>query len=229
MKRSTINALIRDATSFFDEHRFFLPPFAQWPPDAWPNDRVSIREIVENGLGWDVTDFGLGRFGEIGLLLFTLRNGSALHALPKPYAEKAMIVGVDQITPMHYHWSKTEDIINRGGGTLKVKLYEPDRDDGLSDSDVSFSMDGVRFRAPAGQIVSLAPGESITLTPKLYHSFWAEGERVLAGEVSSINDDCADNRFHHLVGRFATIEEDEPPFRLLVSDYEALLNTGQPS
>lgn len=224
MKRSTVNALIRDAVAFFDRHQFHLPPFAHWAPDDWPEARESMREIIDNALGWDITDFGQGRFDDLGLLLFTVRNGALSDAGGKTYAEKIMIVDVDQVTPMHHHWRKTEDIINRGGGTLKVKLYAVSRDDELSDDDVVFSTDGVRRRAPAGHIVSLDPGESITLTPKLYHSFWAEGHRVLTGEVSSVNDDHIDNRFQQPVGRFPEIDEDEPPFRLLVSDYDKLLS-----
>ena len=224
MKRSRINALLRDAIGFFETHHFHLPPFAHWTPDAWPEDRDRIRDILDHGLGWDVTDFGQGRFDELGLLLFTLRNGSEDGKGGVPYAEKAMIVNIGQVTPTHYHWSKIEDIINRGGGTLKIKLYASDAQDELSDSPVHFVADGVQYAEPAGHIVSLAPGESITLTPNLYHSFWAEGERVLAGEVSSVNDDLTDNRFHGLVGRFPDVEEDEPPIRLLVSDYERWLN-----
>jgi hypothetical protein len=45
---------------------------------------------------------------------------------------------------------------------------------------------------------------------------------VLAGEVSSINDDDGDNRFHEDLGRFPMIEEDELPLRLLVGDYKTL-------
>jgi len=224
MKRSTINALLGDAVAFFDQHRFRLPPFAHWTPGDWPADRASVREIIDHGLGWDITDFGRDRFDELGLILFTLRNGCVADVGGKTYAEKIMIVHVGQVTPMHYHWSKTEDIINRGGGTLRIKLYAADPDDDLSHEDVVFSTDGVSRRAPSGHIVSLEPGESITLTPKLYHSFWAEGEPVLTGEVSSVNDDHTDNRFHQPVGRFPAIDEDEPPFRLLVSDYGKYLS-----
>lgn len=224
MKRSEINALIRDSIYFFESHCYSLPPFAHWGVGAWPKNRDSIREILENGLGWDITDFGQGRFEELGLLLFTVRNGS-LAEESKAYAEKAMIVNVNQITPMHYHWTKTEDIINRGGGTLRIKLFAANEKDELSDEDVEYSADGVRYTRPAGHVVSLAPGESITLTPRLYHSFWAEGKRVFVGEISSVNDDHADNRFHESVGRFPEIEEDEAPFRLLVSDYDRWLRS----
>lgn len=44
---------------------------------------------------------------------------------------------------------------------------------------------------------------------------WAEGERVLVGEVSMVNDDVTDNRFYLEMGRFPTVEEDEPALYLL--------------
>jgi D-lyxose ketol-isomerase len=45
---------------------------------------------------------------------FTLRNGSP-NGVPyeKCYAEKIMHVRDGQVTPMHFHWRKREDIINR--------------------------------------------------------------------------------------------------------------------
>ena len=78
-------------------------------------------------------------------------------------------------------------------------------------------------RVEAGGKRVLRPGDSITLVPELYHAFWAEKGRVLVGEVSSVNDDAADNRFYEPVGRFPAIEEDVPPMRLLVNDYERFL------
>ncbi len=33
------------------------------------------RAIIDARLGWDITDYGLGRFDEEGLFLFTVRNG----------------------------------------------------------------------------------------------------------------------------------------------------------
>jgi D-lyxose ketol-isomerase len=72
---------------------------------------------------------------------------------------------------------------------------------------------------PAGGKVVLTPGESITLVDHCYHEFWAEGSPVLAGEVSLVNDDTADNRFYRPVGRFPEIVEDVPPLYLLVQDY----------
>ena len=74
-------------------------------------------------------------------------------------------------------------------------------------------------RVPAGGKVVLKAGESITLPPRLYHSFWAENGLTLVGEVSRVNDDRTDNRFLESLPRFPAIEEDEPPVHLLVSDY----------
>ena len=126
MKRSEINAIMNDADQFVRGLGFHLPPFAYWTPADWRAKGGEVSEIVENQLGWDITDFGLGRYHTDGLLLFTIRNGSQAEMRTKQgrvYCEKLMVVGVDQVTPMHTHWSKTEDIINRGGGKLAIQLY----------------------------------------------------------------------------------------------------------
>jgi len=222
MKRSEVNRRIREALVFFERHRFHLPPFAHWTPEDWKRRRDEARAITTCGLGWDVTDYGGDRYGESGLLLVTLRNGIP-GGIGTPYAEKAMIVGVGQRTPMHHHVSKTEDIIVRAGGKLRVEVRGVDPDDGLGDGDVLVTTDGLTRTVPAGFVVELSVGESITLTPDIYHAFWAEGEPVLAGEVSTVNDDATDNVFYEKVARFPRIEEDEPPLRLLVSDYDRVL------
>jgi D-lyxose ketol-isomerase len=220
MKRSEINAIIRDADAFLRQRQFCLPPFAYWPPEAWRSRGQEVREIVDRGLGWDVTDFGQGDYHRIGLCVFTLRNGSPQHRQGKPYAEKVLIVDVDQVTPLHFHWVKMEDIINRGGGRLVVQLYNSTPDEDLDDGPVAVRTDGIARTVNAGDTVVLGPGESITLPPRCYHKFWGADSRVLVGEVSSVNDDNTDNRFHEPVGRFPEIEEDEPLLHLLVGDYE---------
>jgi len=221
MKRSEINAIMSEADQFIHQHRFYLPPFAYWTPAEWRNKGEEAREIVENQLGWDITDFGAGQFGALGLFLFTIRNGSQVEMRArqgKLYCEKLMIVGVNQVTPMHFHWNKVEDIINRGGGKLVIQLYNANDQEGLADSTVVASLDGVKHQVKAGDVVRLAPGESITIPPRLYHKFWGAEDRVLVGEVSLVNDDQNDNRFHETIGRFPTIEEDEEPLHLLVTD-----------
>ncbi len=222
MKRSRVNAIIREADAFIKAHQFYLPPFAYWTPDDWRSKDESVREIAERGLGWDITDFGQGRYDELGLCLFTIRNGDPANLKTgrgKIYAEKLLIVGENQITPFHFHWVKTEDIINRGGGTLMIQLYNSTPDGGLADTDITVSTDGMVRHLPAGAVVALGHGESITLPTGLYHKFWGEGGTVLVTEVSMVNDDHTDNRFLDPIGRFSEIEEDEPPLHLLVGDY----------
>jgi len=88
---------------------------------------------------------------------------------------------------------------------------------------VTVSRDGELLTIPAGQPLVLTPGESITLKPNLFHKFYAEtGSEVMIGEVSAVNDDHNDNVFHEPQLRFPIIEEDEEPYRLLVSDYKNL-------
>jgi hypothetical protein len=221
MKRSEINRLIEDALLFFDEMNFKLPPWGTWSPEQWKKRGNSCEEVVMNQLGWDLTDFGSEDFNSIGLLLFTLRNGNPQRDR-KPYAEKIMIVQEGQVTPMHFHWSKMEDIINRGGGNLMIQLYPSDREGGYATNSFQVNMDGLVRVLNPGDWVRLRPGESITLTRGLYHQFEGEREngKVLVGEVSAVNDDHTDNRFYEPAGRFPDIEEDEPPRYLLVGDYE---------
>ena len=222
MKRSEINRIMLVADEFIRSRGLYLPPFAYWSPSDWRQKGEEAHEIVACRLGWDITDFGLGDFAKHGLFLFTVRNG-----LPenwntrqgKLYAEKLMIVEEGQVTPLHFHWKKMEDIINRGGGKLAVRLYNSTPDEGLDRSGaVTVMVDSVRRSLPAGGVVSLSPGDSISLTQFTYHEFWAEDERTLAGEVSMVNDDSQDNRFLK-AGRFPTIEEDEEPVYLLCTDY----------
>src|SRR5690606_28173610 len=119
-------------------------------------------------------------------------------------------------------------IINRGGATLALQLYNDDgTGTGLDTSgDVEVFTDGIRRVLPAGGILELAPGESVTLLPGNWHKFWGEGGDVLIGEVSTVNDDRTDNTFLDPIGRFSAIEEDVDPTRLLVSDYEKWFGSG---
>jgi D-lyxose ketol-isomerase len=59
-------------------------------------------------------------------------------------------------------------------------------------------------------MLRLAPGESVTLTPDVWHAFRAEGGAAVVGEVSSVNDDWDDNVFEDAIPRFPAIEEDAP-------------------
>ncbi len=221
MKRSEINTILREGEAFIRDHGFMLPRFASFAPDEMR--ALSDTAIYHNRLGWDVTDYGEGRFSEYGLFLFTVRNGNIEDLAKKSgmlYAEKIMISRDMQISPMHTHYSKVEDIINRAGGVLVLELYGS-RDDGSIDREkgVEVVVDGVARTIAAGDKLQLMPGESVTLVPGVWHAFWAEHGDCMIGEVSTVNDDLNDNWFEEEIGRFSELEEDEEPWRLLVSDY----------
>ncbi len=223
MLRSEINSYIREAIDLFDNGQFKLPPFAFWSPNRWNTLGEEAREIRENGLGWDVTDYGLGNFLETGLLLFTIRNGNFADkkTYPKGYAEKIMVVREGQVTPHHFHWNKREDIINRGGGELVMELFYRDDNNGLSDKPFEVSIDGMRKKVNSGDKVILTPGESICLEPYVYHTFYGKAGcgTVMVGEVSDVNDDKSDNCFLDKIGRFPEIIEDVPPLHYLCTEY----------
>ena len=221
MKRSKINTILREAEGFLAENRFVLPDWASWSLDQWRDNRDRTEYIRERMLGWDITDFGSGKFDECGLFLFCLRNGK-IGVDKKPYAEKIMIVGEGQETPFHFHWYKMEDIINRGGGNLVVEFYNADENEEFADTLVSVLVDGIEHVVEPGGKIVLRPGQSVCMTQRLYHRFYGEPGRgtVLVGEVSQCNDDTSDNRFHEAVGRFPEIEEDEIPYHLLCSEYD---------
>ncbi len=224
MKRSELNVIMRAGIDFTSEMRFPLPPFAYWSPREWLEKNHEYDEIRDNMLGWDITDFGRGDYQRMGLLLFTIRNGNVtMPQYVKPYAEKILIVGENQVTPYHFHWNKMEDIINRGGGNLLVQICNATEDDRLGSGPVTVSMDGRRFSVAAGTVLRITPGESIALPARQYHTFWGEPGTgpILLGEVSGVNDDTADNRFLEPMGRFPDIEEDVPPLHLLACEYPA--------
>jgi len=226
VKRSQINLLIREAMAFFQDQRFALPPFAYWTETDWQCKDTKVDEIRDIMLGWDITDFGGSNFDTQGLLLFTIRNGSTIDPrYPKRYAEKIMMVRPRQVTPYHFHWNKMEDIINRGGGNLIMRLNNSLPNGHLdTKGDVMARLDGHQITVPAGGTVVLSPGGSITLAPLQYHSFWGQETTgpVMVGEVSQTNDDHADNCFAIPTGRFPTIEEDEMRQYLLCFEYPRL-------
>lgn len=223
MKRSEINKAIKDMEVLVNSFAFALPPFCHWSPEDWRDKSQEYDEIRDNMLGWDVTDYGEGRFGELGFTLITIRNGNLQmpEKYEKSYAEKLLMLYQDQAAPMHFHGNKMEDIINRGGGNLLITVYNSCQDGRLADTDVKIYQDGREYLVPAGTKIRLTPGESLTIYRRLYHDFAVEegtGD-VLIGEVSSCNDDNTDNHFLAELGRFPSVEEDEPPYRLLCNEY----------
>ena len=221
MHHSQVNEILVESETFIRSHGYIMPPFAYWSPERIrAEDAIDIRA---RGLGWDITDYGTGRFNEMGLFLFTVRNGSINDLVAGKgmlYAEKIMISQKDQLSPMHRHYLKAKDIINRGGGDLVIKLFAPDHNGEIDrTSDVFVPTDGLTRTLPAGGKLVLKPGESVNLMPGIWHAFWAEGRGCLIGEVSTVNNDKTDSLFEMPIGRFSKIDEDETPIHLLVSDY----------
>ena len=223
MKRSQINKTIKEMELLINKHGFALPPYCSWKPMDWNNKGHEYDEIRDNMLGWDVTDYGEGRFDELGFTLITIRNGNVKMSdkYKKPYAEKLLMLKENQYSPMHFHWGKMEDIINRGGGNILIRVYNSTPAGRFADTDVKISSDGHEYYVPAGTQVRLLPGESISIFPYMYHDFMVEKGTgsVLLGEVSMCNDDENDNRFYEDLGRFPTLEEDEEPYHLLCTEY----------
>lgn len=224
MKRSEINAALHEMEAMINQYKVSLPPFCYYTPEEWKNKGHEYDEIRDNMLGWDITDYGLGDFDKTGFSLITIRNGNLKcpEKYKKTYAEKLLYLKEGQYSPMHFHWNKMEDIINKGGGNLLIRVYNSTKDEDLDKvNDVEVHHDGIVTMYPAGSQVRLTPGESISIQQYMYHDFEVEPGTgpVLIGEVSQCNDDETDNRFYENVGRFPAIEEDEPPYRLLCNEY----------
>lgn len=130
MKRSVINAAIREASGAFARHGWALPPRPRW----------------------DVTDFGLGDFDRSGLVLVNLSE-------QPEYCEKLMFARREQRIPMHFHRVKKEDIICRWGrlvvelgGDASAVFHLP------VDGEVRELRAGCPVVLAAGERITLPPG-----------------------------------------------------------------------
>jgi D-lyxose ketol-isomerase len=188
MKRSEINEAIRSAKAAFEAAGWALPPSPRW----------------------DVTDFGLGSFREMGLVLVNLAEEAE-------YCEKIMFATRNQKTIAHTHAVKKEDIIVRRG-VLMIRLWNGKPEES-ADREVSIRVNGEERTTSSGSVVELRSGERVTLRPGVYHEFWPASETCVIGEVSTANDDANDNIFvNPEVGRFPAILEDESPLVRLVGE-----------
>lgn len=189
MKRSAINSIFKEATACFLAHGWALPPHPRW----------------------DITDFGLGAFNRYGLTLINL-------AEEPEYCEKLMYARKGQTTPLHTHRKKKEDIICRHG-LLALELWSGHPATTTAGHPFAVRICGVARPHRSGDVLCLQAGERITLTPGLYHAFWPSADETIIGEVSTANDDLADNFFvDEKIGRFPGIEEDEPSAVHLLSE-----------
>lgn len=229
LNRARVEASIALAKIVFGRFHVALPPFAHWTTTDWDRAGADHQEVRDCMLGWDVTDFGSQDFTNIGRTLFTLRNGN-LHdpRYPKSYAEKLILDPEGQRAPAHFHRTKREDIINRGGGNICVRLCSTDAFDQLATTPLEIVVDGCRRKIASGETLRLRPGESLCIPPRTIHQFWGEegtGERIdgigytVSSEVSSVCDDLTDNFFFADLTRFPRIVEDAPRLHYLCNEY----------
>ncbi len=189
MKRSEINAAYLRAKACFETNGWVLPPSPKW----------------------DITDCGLNRFAEVGLVLINLCE-------EPDYCEKLMYADRGQVTPLHTHKRKNEDIICRRG-SLCFELWTDLPSAETKGQPGQLQRNGEPFTFTNGEPFTIQAGERIRLTPGLYHSFWPVSEDTIIGEVSTANDDANDNFFADPnIGRFPEIIEDEPALIHLLSE-----------
>ncbi len=224
MKRSEIGQAVSWAREFLKENNLALPMFADWTPEEWRARRKEADTIIRTMRGWDVTTFGHSDFSRMGAVLFTIRNGLPDGSCGCPYAEKLILMKEGQVLPNHYHRQKTEDIINRGGGILLIRVYNSLPDGSVDrQGDVRILTDGIERWVPAGTDVEITRGNSMTIWPGLYHLFTPKpgcGD-LIVGEVSSVNDDRTDNYFEERRPRFVPVEEDCTADVLLCNEYDS--------
>ena len=209
MKRSEINQYIREFRATLDAMHFYLPPFCSIPASEWKDLGNEYDEIRDRMLGWDITDFGSGDFKNTGLQLVTIRNGNPEDPQSKTYAEKIMLVREKQVTPLHFHWFKMEDIINRGGGVLAVQVWLSGINEELSKNDVPVTMDGITRTVPAGTILKLKPGESAIVMDDAESIFYA----IMKDKEGKVPRKLK-------VGRFTMEDEPDPPKYITQSDLD---------
>jgi D-lyxose ketol-isomerase len=187
MKRSQINLAIAEAARCFAASGWALPPKPLW----------------------DVTDCGLGDFNNVGLVLVNLSE-------QPEYCEKLMYARRRQVTPLHTHRRKKEDIICRHG-QLAIELWKQHPQHSKKGEVFSLCRNGELVEVSSGEPVVLQAGERVTIEPGIYHAFWPETDEAVIGEVSTANDDANDNFFvNPNIGRFPEIVEDEPPAQRLL-------------
>ena len=54
----------QEFAAILKEYRFQLPPYLSFTPEAWQDKGHEYDEIRDNALGWDIPDYGEGRFYE---------------------------------------------------------------------------------------------------------------------------------------------------------------------
>jgi D-lyxose ketol-isomerase len=130
MKRSELNAILREGKQFLERMNFHLPVWAHWSPEDWANGRATsmTRSATTCSAGTSPTSASASTSARAccSSPSATATRASKHEYEIKPYCEKILICGDEQVTPTHFHWEKMEDIICRGGGELLLRLWNAD-------------------------------------------------------------------------------------------------------
>jgi D-lyxose ketol-isomerase len=172
MKRSQINSALKEMEGMCKKHFCFLPPFCDFTPEDWKRKGHDYDEVRDCMLGWDVTDYGVGKFDELGFALVTIRNGNRLMAdrYPKVYAEKLLYLKEKQYFAQPLSLVQNGGYHQQGGGNVLIRVYNSLADESVDrKSDVTVHTDGRAYVVPAGTQIRLTPGESIHVYQHLYH------------------------------------------------------------
>ena len=159
MKRSEVNKALKELEAMCEKHHCYLPPFCYFTPEHIGHEYDEVRDCM---LGWDITDYGTGNFDKFGFSLITIHYGnrSMEDKYPKVYAEKLLYLKEDQYAPNHFHWFKTEDIINPGGGNVFIQVYNSLPNEEVNyKSDITVHTDN-RFNPPVGRFPSIEEDEA---------------------------------------------------------------------
>ena len=189
MKRSAVNQAIAWPRTICKKTISICPNTPYWPLETWKANAGKLDTVRKVMLGWDITDYGLNDFEHIGSVLYTVRNGSIEDKnVGVPFCEKYIVMRDGQRLTNHYHVAKTEDIINRAGGTLRLYLWKVDPATGkMTDEDVDVYMDGVLHTFKAGEEVLVEPGNSISLTPYIAHHLRPQARQRPSGGRSLLH------------------------------------------
>ena len=213
--QSFINETLKCTEASLRNAGVCLPSFSAMSPQQFlALGQEATADIRTKGLGWDVTGFGHGpdEFDRHGLVLFTLLN-------EPEYAAKWLRAKFHQVTPIHYHPNKKETL-EVHLGTMAFMVWDKDARGGFLNTRVNLQRDGGRRHSYLpGEIYTLDQGDSVTLPPHTWHTFWGVHSDVIIRETSTNNDDEGDNVFEEGQPRFNPKIMDEEPYRWLVSDY----------
>ena len=234
MKRSENDSIIEEAIAAAKQHGVALPKWAGWNPSQFV---ASAAGVFEQGLGWKVIDFGLGKFHQTGLVLLVVCNAlfdEAGEPLTKTqrvsnreypassFSRKFLFVRPGQTEPHHFHRQKErKEVSVLAGGPVEFELAWGESDTALSKRDVHVQIDGIWKEIKADGFVSLSAGESITLPGNLSHIIRvpANASHTILLETSTANNDRKDNIFPFMTPSSTPLEEDAKPRYQLIGEH----------